>query len=362
MPEIMKKVKIAVKIVLFFALLFIVLNIAVKFFAKRAIAGKIGEGLGVKVSLGNLSITPPLSVNLYDIKAGDLFKAKRISARPSILGLLAGKIVLSKVSVISPDITVTQSADGKLSIPQPKGKKGKAPAVYITGFILRDGKITFIDKKVRPDGFKVLIGGLNIDISKVVFPPYSLKTYFDIAAQFNKPENGALGRASFSGWIDLGAKNMDARLSVENLDITYFSPYYGNFISSRKLLSAELNSTTDFEARDNDLKTATKFNLSRLVYAQEEPDLLGVPSLSLSKKALDLFTDSEGNLKLEFEFDTKLDNPTVTITQLENIILKSTVKNIASQDPAEFIKKVTDNLDSFKEFGKELEGIFKGKK
>ena len=86
-----------------------------------------------------------------------------------------------------------------------------------------------------------------------------------------------------------------------------------------------------------------------------------VPSLNLSRNALDFFTDSKGNLDLEFDISTKLDNPNISIEKLEKVMLKAATKNLANQSPEDLIKKINDNIEQFKAFGKGLEKVFKNK-
>jgi hypothetical protein len=154
---------------------------------------------------------------------------------------------------------------------------------------------------------------------------------------------------------------MDMDLKLDGLDVTYFSPYYGNFISNKKLLSANLDLKTKFKSKDNNLDILTNFRLSRLNYAQQLQQEGELPELDLTRNALDLFTDAKGNLILDFDINTKMDNPNVSIEQLKRIILKAAAKNLANQSPEDLIKKVNDNIEQFKAFGKSLEGIFKGK-
>jgi uncharacterized protein involved in outer membrane biogenesis len=357
----MKKIhKIIIWVIVVITVIFIILNLIVPSFAKKIIVEQIEANLKVRASLGGVNITPPLSINLIDLKVGDLFQADRVSVSPNILGFFAGKIVLSGVALINPVITVEQSKEGKLNIPQLE-QKGKQPPVYITGLVLRNGKVIFNDKKVSPQGFKIILNRINADISKVILPPTSLKTNFKVSGDFLRPDNKKIGSINFLGWLDFGPKDMDGTLEVKDLDISYFSPYYGDFISSKKLLSAKLNTKTTFKSRNNNLDTLTNLRLSDLVYAKYEESELQIPSLNLSRNALDFFTDAKGNLDLEFDINTKLDEPNISIEQLEKVMLKAAVKNLANQSPEDLIKKVNDNIEQFKAFGKGLEKIFKDK-
>jgi hypothetical protein len=170
-------------------------------------------------------------------------------------------------------------------------------------------------------------------------------------------QGAPFGEITFSGWLDYLAGNLDAELGVKDLDVTKFSVYYGNFISNRKLSSARLDLVSTFKARNNALQIATKFDLSNLVYAQAQEQ--GQPlDLDLMKNALDLFTDAKGNLRLEFDIDTLLNNPQISQEKIKKIILKAAMKNLSNQSPQQLMDKVATVIDQYKGLGKELKAIF----
>ncbi len=352
------------KIILFFiaiaAAVLLLLNLVLFLFANRIIVSQLEKNLRMKVSLKGVNITPPLSVNLDSLQVEDLFKADRISISPSLLGLLTGKIVLSSVVLVNPVITLEQSREGKLNIPV-VGQGGHPPAVYITRLIVREGKLIFLDKKVDPSGFKIILDKMNIDIAKIMFPPTSLKATFKATADLLKAAESKIGEASFLGWVDFGPKDADATITLKDLDAAYFYPYYGNLISERKITSAKLDLQSRLESKNNDLDIFTDFKLSDIVYEESEEVIPDAPRLDLTKKALDLFTDREGRIILDFHIKTKLDKPEISQEEIKKIILKAAAKNIARQNPEDLIKKVSDNIEQFKDFGKEIQKIFKGK-
>ena len=257
------------------------------------------------------------------------------------------------LTITEPVVNLVQSAEGKLNLPVLE-QKGKGLKIYPTSLNLRDGKIIFTDRKVSPAGYQVIVNKLYIKVSKVSLPLQSLATNFDLSAQLDTPLGEAFGKITFSGWLDYLAKDMDAKLEVKEMDVTNFSPYYGNFISNKKLLSANLNLGSTFKAKNNALNIITDLNLTNLVYEKTEEQL----GLELAKNTLDLFTDAFGNLNLVFDIDTKLDNPAITQDKLKKIILKAAMKNLSSQSPEQLVDKVSKVIDQYKNIGKELKSIF----
>ena len=196
---------------------------------------------------------------------------------------------------------------------------------------------------------------LNIKIAKVALPITSLATNFSISAELVNSRLFPFGSIAFEGWLDYLERDMDATVEVKNLDVANLAPYYGNFISNKKISSATFNLDSVFKAKNNDLQIITKFNLSNLVYEKAEE---GQPDLELVKNTLDLFTDSKGNLSLEFKINTKLDNPQLRPEEIKKMILKAAMKNLANQSPEQLADKVANVINKYKDIGKELKNIF----
>jgi hypothetical protein len=349
-----KRYKIIFWICVIFLAFFFVASILIAAYAPRIVQQQIEQNLKLKVSLGKMSLRLPFTITLDKLEIGQLASIKRISLSPNLVALLFGKIVIHGLNIVEPVVKLERSADGKLNLPVLE-QKGKAPAIYLTSLNLRDGEIIFTDKKIVAEGFQVTVSKLNVKVAKVALPITSLATNFSISAQLLSSSGAPFGEVIFGGWLDYLAKDMDAELKLINMDATKFSVYYGNFISNRKLLSARLNLNSNFRAENNALKIITQFNLSDLVYAQEQEQSL---NLDLMKNALDLFTDARGNLSLEFDMDTLLDNPALSQDKLKSVILKAAMRNLSNQSPEQLIDKITTLVDQYKGVGKELKAIF----
>ncbi|MFH1191617.1 MAG: DUF748 domain-containing protein [Candidatus Omnitrophota bacterium] len=348
-----KKFKIIFWICGIFLVIFFVANILIATFAPRIIQQQIQQNLKLRVSLGKISLSLPFTVTLEKLEIGDLARIKKLSFSPNLGALLFGKIVIHGLNIVEPVINLEQSADGKLNLPVLE-QQGKAPAIYLTSLNLREGKIIFTDKKVTPEGFQVIVNKLDIKVAKVVLPLTSLATNFSVSAELLSHQAEVFGQFTFAGWLDYLAKGLDAELEIKHLDVAKFSVYYGNFISNRKLSSASLDLISIFKARNNVLQIGTKLDLSNLVYAPALERL----DLDLMKNALDLFTDSKGRLRLEFDIDTLLDNPALSQEKIKSIILKAAMKNLSSQSPGQLMDKVANVIDQYKGLGKELKAIF----
>ena len=338
-----------------FLAIFLAANLLMGIYLPRIVEQQIEKNLKLKASLGKISLSPPFTVTLERLEIGNLASIKKISLSPNLPALLFGKIVIHGLTIVDPVINLVQSADGKLNLPALKPDGQKPPAVYLTSFNLRNGKIVFTDKKAVADGFQVILNKLNVKVAKVVLPITSLATNFNASAELLSQQAEAFGQITFNGRLDYLAGGLDAKLEIKDMDVTKFSVYYGNFLSSRKLSSARLDLISTFKAKNNALQIISKLNLSHLVYADDQEQLLNV---DLMKNALDLFTDSKGNLSLEFTIDTLLNKPDLSREKIQKIILKAAAKNLANQPPQQLIEKVANVVEQYKGLGKELKAIF----
>ncbi|MDD5477169.1 MAG: DUF748 domain-containing protein [Candidatus Omnitrophica bacterium] len=349
------KFKVIIWVFAVLLVIFLVASILTAVYAPRIVEQQIEQNLKVKTSLRKISLSPPFTITLEGLEIGDFASIKKVALSPNLIGLLFGKIVIHGLNVVEPVINLVQSADGKLNLPVLE-QKGKPPAVYLTSLRVQNGKVIFTDRKVIPEGFQVVVDKLNVKVAKVALPVTSLATNFKISAELVNSQGKAFGNIVFGGWLDYLAKGMDAKLEVKDLDVVNLSPYYGNFISSKKLAQAMLDLNSAFKAKNNALEIITNFNLSKMVYEKTEEQQL--PELNLVQDALDFFTDADGNLKLEFKIDTTLDNPALSQEKIRKIILKAAAKNLSRQSPEQLVDKVTNAINKYKDLGKELKSIF----
>lgn len=354
--------KIFFWLTLFFVLIFIAGSIGIGLFGKRIVEAELEKSLRMPVRLRKISLTLPLRIELTELELGYLASIEKISASPSIFSLFSGRIVFSDLTLKKPVVYLQRQPDGSLNLPEFKnsGERRQIP-FYSRGVTVIDGRLLYADKRIKPAGFNLIIDKINLSFSKVMLPLTSLNTRFKASAVFLDASLASLiGSADFSGWIDFGSKDMEATLGLKDLNLVYFSPYYGNFISKRKLLAAKLNLQSQLYAKNNDLTVSSHFKLSDLVYALQEPQAEGImKSFDLTKDTLDFFRDKQGNLVLDFTLNTRLDKPQVSSAQLKKVILEAALKNLASQSPEDLAEKLSETLEKLKAIGKEWKDIFR---
>jgi len=355
----MKKFKVIIWILAVFLIIFFVAAILVALYAPKIIEQQIQQNLKLNVRISKVSLSLPFTVTLTKIEVADFASIKGISLSPNLIALLFGKVVIHGLTIVDPVINLVQSQDGKLNLPVLE-QKGKPPAVYLTSLNVKNGKIIFTDRKVRSEGLKFIVNKLNIKVAKVSMPITSLATNFNINAELLNYKGDVFGSIDFGGWLDYLERDMDAELKIKNLDIANFAPYYGNFISNKPISSAMVNSNSTFKSDHNALEIVTDFNLSKIVYEKTETEETQ-PVFDLVNKTLDIFTDADGSLRLQFKIETQMDKPSLSKEKIMSIILKAAMKNLANQSPQQLVDKVANAIDKYKDIGKELKNIFGGK-
>ncbi|MFH1397890.1 MAG: DUF748 domain-containing protein [Candidatus Omnitrophota bacterium] len=324
----MKKIiKILAWVVGIIIILFLLLSIVVALFTKPIAISQIESNFKLKTNIGSLSLGFPLSVNIRNLNIQGLVKVEEISLKPSILGFLAGKIVLNELRIIKPQISLVMDKNGKLNIPQFENK-GKQPPIFLAGLDIRQGKVFFVDQKIGSAGYKITLSNINAKISKVSFPITSLLANFDVSAMLG--DNAEKGIATASGWIDFGPKDMEGRIELKDIEMTYFAPYIqglqdsplGGFMDS----SAKLNASSDLKAVNNNLAVKCRIKVM--------------------------------NLSSEFTFKTKLDKPVIDASMITQQLAGAAAANTIEQLSQKYVDNPEDFKKQVKDLGKSLKEMF----
>ncbi|MDD5512482.1 MAG: DUF748 domain-containing protein [Candidatus Omnitrophica bacterium] len=357
----MKKfIKVLIWLLVIFLAFFAAAGILLAVHGKRIVTSRMEETLKMPVKLDSIGLRLPFSVRVVNLQVGDLAKAKEISFTPQLLGLLAGKLVISDLQLEGPQFNLVKYPDGTLNLPVLASQSG--PQLILTGLAINNGRFSYLDQSIRQEALETVMHKIDLRINKAFFPLTSLNAKINFSGELIDPQEKPLGGASAEGWIDFRAKDMDLTFKVNDLDITYFSAYYGDFISEKKLSSAKLNLLSLFKAKNNALAINSDLRLTDLVYTQEdEAQEAELPTLDFTKKTLDLFADANGNIQLNFTINTLFDRPQVSIAELKKAILQAAVQNLANQPTDQLINKISNMVEDFENFGRQMKDIFKNK-
>ncbi len=355
------KAFLKIVVLLFFIALIVFAGLAlwVKFSGKAFVEKQISQNSKMQTTIQKISLAVPLRVTIEGLQVGDLARVQTIACSPNLLALVAGKIVLDGLTIIKPEITLRQSQDGSLNIPVFE-QKGKPPQIFVNGLTVKEGKVTYTDYKVDPAGFVITVDAIKADVSRISFPFTQLKTDVSASAEFFGKSDEKIGSFNVQGWFNLLSKDLNMTIRSNDVQVTYFAPYYGDFLSKRKLTSVKLGLVNTCTAVHNELEIVSDLKLSDFVYAPDQSAESNPEGrqLNMFTDALDIFRDAKGDLSLRFVIHTKLDKPAVSIEEIKKAVFAAALKNLQSQPPEQVIQKVVDTVSKFKAFGKEMKKMF----
>ena len=335
-------------VIVIIVVVFLSSAVFISLFGKDILVSTIEKSLSMKTSLDAAIYRPPFAITLYRLRIGDIFLAEEISFSINPAGFLAGKIILDGLVIDRPVITLEQSPEGKLNLPQFQGK-GKKFNLIPAGVIVKKGKVIFIDKKISPAGFKNILDKINLSILKANFLPTSLRANYRLSAVFTDADSRAIGDLKGEGWFDFRQKDMDGYIEVKGLDASHFQPYYGSFISERKLRSANMNLKADLKSKSNDLAAVCHLELYNLTYEEvAQPQ----EKQNIFSNTLDLFTNEKGQIALDFTLRTRFDRPVFSGSKFKSVMIKAAGKNLANQPPEKIIDRVSNTIEQFKQMFK----------
>ncbi len=368
----MKLLKIlAISILVIAVVLFVGTWLVLTFFGKQIIVGQLEKNLKTTVTLGSYKVNFPLQVTLEQLKLGTFADIGKLTIAPNVTGFLAGKVILDKVTLENPVITVEKSSGDTLNLPVFDQNGPPPPPVYLLSLSLKNGKVVYVDKKIDPNGYKITVDKLNVEVAKVAFPITSLKTDLDLSCVMLDPAGKEGGAISAKGWVDFGSKDMDATLDIADLEVTTLAPYLGTLLSQRKLVSAKGSINTKFSAVKDALTLANKVKFSHIVYKQDEAAASeeGLFSFAAVAKSLDTFADKNGEINFAFNLKTRLSDPKFTKKEIRKAIFEAVTVNLLGSTPEEAlqnlpqtIERIKENKETFKEIGNTFKDMFKKQK
>lgn len=351
-----KLVKISIWVIAIFFVCFIGASIIVALFGKSFCQSQIEKTLNRKAHIGSISLGLPVKVTLRDFEIENFAKIDFLSVSPNLLGFFAGKIILNQLTLERPRISVEMAKDGTLDIPIP-AQKGPSPQVLIAGLRIKEGSVVFVDKKITPEGFKVNVQNINVDVTKNQFPPTSLYFRFNLSADLTDAQNNRKGQAQGSGWIDLGPKNMEGRIELKDIEIAFLEPYYRALISDKKLQSGKLNFVSDLKAERDDLLAKCHLEVADITYVAQPQE--GSAEVDVTQAMLSVFSDSARKIVFDFPIRTKLSNPRFDLSSFKASIGQAAVQNIVNQPPEQLMEKGKEIGEQFEDIGKAFKGMFK---
>jgi hypothetical protein len=326
------KIIIALLVILLLFVSAVYIFVSVK--GKALLARNLEEALKKEVSIGYVGLKMPLTLEIRNLRIGELADINYISVSPSLIGLLGGKIILNEVKFVKPEISwerelpVDEAAEGNptnveraLAQSQenlnPAGglqrREDKVTLPVIIKYLeVEDGIINFTDRTISESGIKITLEKIFLDVDNLCLFPKSIITNFRLDAKIPWQRNSNEGVVYASGWIDLFKKNMQARLEIEGIDGVYLHPYYSNWVDleNSRIKEASLDFISDIQGQSNEIVAQCRLELADIKFSPRPPDQSEHKAERITTAVLGIFRAlGQGRVILNFTIRTRMDNP-----------------------------------------------------
>lgn len=398
-------------------LLFISLHIFVNIKGEALLIEKLEGVFEREVSIGGLSTSFPANVHVKNIEVRGLFTVDKVYARGGVFDIFSKTFNLSVLKVTRPVVTIEKSfiESTTASFGSKEGDTQEAPVIkkqeeataakppadidpmavsrgrflspefVLKRLIVNDGTIYFIDKEVSKKGLVIKVQDVNMQASNInLGSKGSPRTSFDLEGKIVWSQANE-GQINLKGWIEYFKKNMDAELTLSNMDYLAFSDYYPPFWKpdSLGLKEALLSLESKIDSKNNDMFIDCFLSVDKIKFievTEEENEVLS-SRIKTMKTMIALFPKVKGKPTLHFGLKTKMDSPQFNLSSLqasfqENVSfgpqmlldtifgkVKSGISKTGVTDTAEDVKEITVDkaIDTIKGIGKKFKEMFNPK-
>jgi AsmA protein len=332
-------------------LLIVVLTVAAKILItperiRAAVLPVAREALHREVDLGEISISLFRGITLQNLNVRErdgkesFIVADRVILRYQFWPLLFKRVVIDEVRLEAPRIRIERLPDGSFSfsdllpadtdIPAevtptpPEPSAASSIDLLVSEVAIRDGLVVFLDRVVNPTApLEYKLAGLNVTASDI-----SLQKGFPLSIQATI--NGS--PLEVTGNINAAARSGQARVRLDDLDVTVFSPYFADQLPG-KLGSLKLKLDLTAEGSADAVATSGRIEMKQI-------DLV-----------LDALKDAplrEANVSLDYKLKADLAQTRLTIEEAKAVfngiplLLSGTVENYAVAPSIDLKAAVTD--------------------
>ena len=300
--------------------LFLVSYVFLASFGKTLLLKELEELTHKKVSVGDFVLTPPLRIEIKNLKIEGLLKADSVLIAPSMIRLCLGQLVLNRVIINKPDLFFERKPEippDNQTKPSPAQQKptqntGAPLKVVFVRLEVKDGKIIFIDKTISKEGLKLIVKNINVNISKLYSFSSGKITSFNLKGNIPWSVGQEAGTIEVDGWLNFLKKDMLANLKIHGIDGIYLYPYYSYWVDLEKarIEKATLNFDSNIHGIDNNITAECHLELVNIVRKPRTADEPEQKAERITNAVLDIFKAmDQGKIVLNFKVDTKMDKP-----------------------------------------------------
>ncbi len=314
--------------ILVFAGLFIALHILVNLKGKSLLENNLQQLLNRKVYIGRLSTSWPLNVRVYDLRIEGICGIEEVFLIPGAYDIFNRVFKLSSVEIIKPEISLEQTPDGLITYRSKASEGNQQPAqpkvarkkedikpvrLAIDQILIKEGSFDFIDTKTSKQKIKISARNFNLKLENLILGRLvSQITSFSISSDLPWDDVKEKGTVDVEGWLNLKKKDMQAKVSIEDIDGIAFYPYYEKWVDleNTRIKKAKLNFSADLNSVSNDMTVTYRIELTDIEFKPRSPDEEEHKAEKIAHAVIGIFKNlNQGKIVLEQTFKTKMDNP-----------------------------------------------------
>ena len=311
----------------FILCVFILASLTLLFLAfkgKTLLINKLEALTHKKVSIDTFSFKFPPTIEVRNLNIEGLIRADYITASPSLLGFLTGKLAFNEIKFLKPQVTFERmpvSSSGAIARENPpspgKPSVGKI-LLLVKRVVIKEGRLDFIDYTVRSEGLRIMVKDIDFNLTNAYLFPPSAVSNFELKGNIPWQKDAQEGRIYLKGWIKPFKKDMQAQLKIEDIDGVYLQPYYATWVDLEKarIEKANLNFTSNIRGADNKVVAECHLELTDIVRTPSSPDEENRAERIASAVLGILRALDQGKIVLDFTIRTKMDQPVFGLSNI----------------------------------------------
>ncbi len=336
--------KIALVCIFILAGLFVALHIFLNLKGKSLLENKLQQSLSRKVSIGQLSTSFPLNIRIQDIDIEGYCRVKEVFLASGIYDIFHRLFKLSLVKIVRPEMAIERTSTGLTNclindsgeceaLPQAKVSpapdiskniSGQEKTVALEGkrkplrlaidrLLISDGIFNFIDGQTAKQKITIKVKNLNLKIENFILGRLvSQITSFSIKADLPWRQDQEEGKVDIEGWLNLKKKDMQAKISIADIDGIAFYPYYDKWVDleNARIEKAKLNFSADVNSLNNDMTVNYRLELTDILFKPRDSTEEERKEEKIAHAVIGIFKGlNQGKMVLEQSFKTKMDSP-----------------------------------------------------
>jgi hypothetical protein len=290
----------------------------------------------------------------------EIFRTDNLIVNANFKGLLKKEYVLSNLSLVNPYLFIETDKRGNMVLFSPQKEK-KDTQKPIPPFLIKktkiiNGSLDYLDGKVSRIPVLTKVRDIVLESTEIMFPPDERFSDYSVTAGI--PGTKGTGTVKSAGKIKLTTRDMDSVITVKNLDITDFKPYFqkkgdvnitGGFLDLNmnvKISSRKIRAPGSAMLRDLQFETGHG---------------MGNKFLGLPLSALVSFMKKNNQISFQFILEGDMDNPKFSLR--ENLVEKITIGLAGKLGLS--VTKIGESIvvlgaEGVKQVGKGLKGVGEG--